>query len=106
MAKTLFEYDSDGKIIGKQSVRPDKEDPSKAFLSGLEVDEQHRNQGIGSRLMAAAENLAQGMGLEATKFEVASDNPAISLYQKRGYQIVATKQSKTGQTYYIMEKSL
>lgn len=105
MGKTILEYDGQGNVIGKQDIRVDKSDRSAAYLSGLFVDPEYRNQGIGSRLMAAAENLARQSGLQTAKFEVESSNPAISLYEKRGYRVVETKNSRSG-TYYVMEKYL
>ena len=58
-------------------------------LVTLDVLPQYRNRGIGSRLLAAAEERLRGQGVRVVYLESAVDNqPAIHLYQTRGYQIL------------------
>lgn len=104
--KKVEERDSQGNIIGIQSFRVDKDDPKTAYLQDLYVEETHRNQGIGKRLMKAAENIAKSLGLIKSKIEVDSTNPAINMYLKRGYREVGRKKAKNGKTYIVFEKNL
>lgn len=57
------------------------------ILSDLYIVEPLQSRGIGSRLLDAAEDLAQHNGAHQLALGVAIDNPrARSLYQRRGYQ--------------------
>jgi ribosomal protein S18 acetylase RimI-like enzyme len=68
---------------------PRDEDPSRLLIDGLCVDALWRGQGIGSRLIAQAQDLARQGGFAAVQIDVAEQNhPAIRLYQRLGYRIV------------------
>lgn len=61
------------------------------------VDEQHRNKGLGKRLMQAVESYFREQGIGKIKLTVTLQNKAaISLYEKIGYR----------QARFVMEKDL
>ena len=65
--------------------------PGDLYLDGLAVAEQRRGQGIGTALMAAFEKRARDNGFKSASLEVIDANPrARSLYERLGYQCVAT----------------
>ena len=65
--------------------------PGDLYLDGLVVAEQQRGQGIGTALMAAFEKRARDNGFQTVSLEVIDANHrARSLYERQGYQCVAT----------------
>ena len=57
----------------------------------LDVRAEARRSGLGSRLMAAAEERLRGMGCASVLLEVAVENAAaIAFYQRQGYTTLAT----------------
>jgi [ribosomal protein S18]-alanine N-acetyltransferase len=74
-----------GTIIGSAVVLT-RRGSRVARLYSLSVDRRMSGRGIGSRLLAAAEEAASGAGAERLRLEVRADNAtAISLYERRGY---------------------
>jgi ribosomal protein S18 acetylase RimI-like enzyme len=60
--------------------------PDAAEISNLGVRADLRGQGIGSALLAAAEQRAEARGVPCVALSVADDNPdAVRLYRRRGY---------------------
>lgn len=60
-------------------------------IYSLVVSPEARGQGLGVRLMVCAERGARAAGCLRMRLEVRTDNrAALQLYQKRGYQTVAT----------------
>lgn len=58
-----------------------------AELTELYVIEEFRQQGIASRLIAFAENIAKQKGAKSIYIQTGDDNvPALSLYHKHGYE--------------------
>lgn len=54
---------------------------------GMGVDRHHRQQGLGSQLMAQAEHWALTAGIQWVDLQVLSENtPALRLYQRNGYR--------------------
>jgi ribosomal protein S18 acetylase RimI-like enzyme len=76
----------EGTIIGSVVVLT-RRGSRVARLYSLSVDRRLSGQGIGSRLLAAAEEAAAARaGAERLRLEVRTDNAAaISLYERRGY---------------------
>lgn len=71
---------------GLMSALSRDEDPGRLLIDGLCVDARHRGQGIGSRLIQAAEDIARAKALPQVQIDVAVENHrAILLYQRLGY---------------------
>jgi ribosomal-protein-alanine N-acetyltransferase len=63
-----------------------------ARLYSLAVDPDRTGQGIGARLLAAAEAAAAARGCAVLRLEVRADNgAAIGLYESRGYRIIGRR---------------
>lgn len=61
----------------------------RAFIHSFRVRPEHRNRGLGSRLLAHAEADLVARGFRWVTLNVAADNPdALRLYQRLGYQAV------------------
>ncbi|MCW4000458.1 MAG: GNAT family N-acetyltransferase [Candidatus Bathyarchaeota archaeon] len=61
---------------------------SGGYLETLDVDPTFQGQGIGFRLMSAAEQEMRRRGLRFSQLEVSEGNKtAIALYQKAGYKV-------------------
>lgn len=64
----------------------------RAYLYSLRVKSAFRCMGFGSRLMDVAENTLRMLGYSMVTLTVAkTNNRAIQLYERRGYQIVASE---------------
>jgi ribosomal protein S18 acetylase RimI-like enzyme len=62
-----------------------------AYLT-IAVRREYRGRGVGSKLMEQAEDYAKRRGVRRMELEVFSKNePAITLYKKRGYEIEGVK---------------
>ena len=58
-------------------------------VDNLLVDERHRRQGIGRRLMEAAERFYRGQGLYGMQLALSAENAtACALYDSMGYRVV------------------
>ena len=97
------EYDSDGNVIG-------------GILGGtywgwmyidiLWVHEEHRKQGIGSRLLAAAEKEAVLRGCHHVHVDTMSWQ-APAFYQKHGYEVIGILPDiPRGHRKYLLQKAL
>lgn len=97
------EYDSDGNVIG-------------GILGGtywgwmyidiLWVHEEHRKQGIGSRLLAAAEKEAVLRGCHHIHVDTMSWQ-APAFYQKHGYEVIGILPDiPRGHRKYLLQKAL
>ena len=77
-----------GAIVGRLSLSRDPHPASPHVADfGLIVAADHRNQGIGTALLAAAEEWARGAGVTKLELHVFPYNErAISLYEKLGYE--------------------
>ena len=65
------------------------EEDDSYYICGVSLFEQYRGQGIGSDLMALAENLAKEKGFSKTSLVVFEDNAgAKKLYERLGYKEV------------------
>ncbi|MEM8790955.1 MAG: GNAT family N-acetyltransferase [Pseudomonadota bacterium] len=60
------------------------------FINALAVFEQAQNRGVGSKLLAAAENAAKINGFREMSIQVYSQNTgAVRLYERLGYRVAA-----------------
>ena len=99
----LFARDSDGVIIAGLTASTYWE---YLYVGRLWTDQRFRNMGIGSRLLADAEQEARRRGCHAVHLMTGSFN-ALPFYQKRGYTIFGVlNDMPTGHTQYFMTKSL
>ena len=65
-----------------------KNDPSVLYLSNVFVEEASRNHGFGSRILKAAEKVAETIGATTICLKVKQDSPANAWYRKNGYNYV------------------
>ena len=78
-----------GRLLGYALVLL-RRDSDRARLYSIAVDPAARGQGLGRRLLAAAEKDAARAGRTAMTLEVRQDNPAANaLYQSAGYRRLA-----------------
>lgn len=74
------------------SVDVHYDQPGKAFISDLEVNQAHRRHGVGSMLMKAAMESARRNGSSATELEARpgagsiSNQALVGMYQKMGFR--------------------
>lgn len=81
--QTILGLEKDGRLVGAVVATHDSR---KGWINRLAVDPNHRRQGYGERLIAAAEEVLQEQGLRVIAALVESDNPAsLQLFQKGGY---------------------
>lgn len=79
----------EGKIIGFVVVDCDRH--GQGHVITIDVLPEARRWGLGSRLMAAAEERLRGLGYSVVILEVAVDNAAaLAFYKRHGYSIVHT----------------
>jgi ribosomal protein S18 acetylase RimI-like enzyme len=84
-----FAYRKDGQIIGTVIGAWDG---LRGWIYHLAVRPQHQNQGIGSALLAAAEERLRELGVRQINLMVYEENGfAESLYLRRGYERSAVK---------------
>jgi ribosomal protein S18 acetylase RimI-like enzyme len=81
--------ESDGTIIGFIVVDRDRE--GQGHVITIDVLPEARRSGLGSRLMAAAEERLRFLGCSGVFLETAVDNAAaLAFYKRHGYSVVHT----------------
>lgn len=65
-----------------------KDDSSVLYLSNVFVEEASRNHGFGTRILKAAEKVAEAIGAITICLKVKQDSPANAWYRKHGYGYV------------------
>jgi len=84
----LFVAELDGTVVGRLSIARDSH-PSSAHVAdlGLMVAAPYRRRGIGTALLAAAEEWARAARVSKLELHVFPHNePAIALYERCGYE--------------------
>lgn len=66
-----------------------EEDDSVLYLSNVFVEEASRNAGFGTKILEAAERVAETIGAITIRLKVKQDSPANAWYRKRGYGYIA-----------------
>ena len=65
-----------------------KDDSNTLYLSNVFVEETSRNHGFGTKILAAAEKVAEAISATSIRLKVKRDNPAHAWYQKHGYNYI------------------
>ena len=78
-----------------------KDDSSELYLSNVFVEEASRNHGFGTRILKAAEKVAEVIGATTISLKVKQNSPANAWYRKNGYGYVAFEDG-----YDWLEKNL
>ncbi len=92
----------DGEVIAFLSIEVHHEDKEYIYLDDLSVTKQHRNNGIGTKLIRNAEEYAKEINIPAICFHVEKTNAnAFRLYQRLGYNIYQDQKTR-----YLMIKHL
>jgi len=83
----------DGELAGGVHLTFDGVGPEEATVRHMIVRADKRRLGIGKLLMDAIEALALARGMRTVRLFVRPDNdPAVALYEARGYAVVETEQ--------------
>ena len=84
-----FAWREDGRVIG---TVVGAWDGLRGWIYHLAVAKAHQNRGIGSKLLAAAEQKLWVMGVQQINLMVYEENPhAETLYRRRGYETSPVK---------------
>lgn len=76
------------------------------YIKTLWVEQQHRGQGIGTRLLHEIERAAISKGFYKSHLETTSFQ-ALGFYEKHGYQVFGTLEGKpAGSTWYYVQRDL
>jgi len=100
---TVSVKDDDGKVVGGLI--------GEGYWDWMHVEtlwvaEEYRGRDIGTRLLAAAEDIARSKGLHHAQLETTSFQ-ALGFYRKQGYVIFGTLEDKPpGVTWYYLKKDL
>lgn len=78
-----------------------KDDPCTLYLSNVFVEEASRNKGFGTKILTAAEKVAETFGVTYIRLKVKQGSPANAWYRKNGYSYVAFENG-----YDWLEKNL
>ncbi len=82
-AQAVLGYQSGGDLLGVILVTHDSR---KGWINRLAVDPAFRRQGIGTRLIAAAEEYLQGLGIRVFAALILEDNQeSIATFSRAGY---------------------
>ena len=93
-------------VAGSVEINP--AGAGKIYISNLRVDQQHRRQGVASKLIDAAVSTARRQGFRAVTLEARpSDNgissqALVAMYRRQGFRSVG----KTGRGSPLMERKL
>lgn len=77
-------YD-EGELLSRFAFYTYKDEPDVLYLSNVFVEETFRNIGIGTKILTAAEKVAETLGATSIRLKVKQGSPANAWYRKRGY---------------------
>ncbi len=76
--------------VGFLSVRDESERPTALHIGDVQLEEQHRNRGVGWATLSQVEGMARSRRLNGLTLNVFRDNPALRLYERFGFQCIET----------------
>jgi ribosomal protein S18 acetylase RimI-like enzyme len=79
----------DDSSIGYLALR---EKEGKLYLADLQVREEYRNMGYGTKLLVQVSEIARSKGYNSVYLKVFKNSPAINLYLRNGYRLVGEEQ--------------
>ena len=95
----IFVAEAGGEVVGYVSV---EFYPDFVYLDDLSVAEKYRGIGIGTKLIALAENYAEDRGVPAVSLHVERTNTSARyLYQRLGYAVTDEDESRLKMTKHI-----
>lgn len=75
----------DSNILQRFSFYSYKDEPNILYLSGLYVNEECRNKGIGTKILEVADEVAKSLNCHAIRLKTKKDSNAERLYRIHGY---------------------
>lgn len=93
---------ADGDPVGTARLRDYGDGVAK--VERVAVREPHRGEGLGERIMAAAESYAREAGYERVR--LAAQVPVVGFYERLGYEAVSEEFTDAGIPHRSMEKRL
>ena len=92
----LAVLDESDRQVGVLWIGPHPEGRPGAYVYDIEIEEAHRGLGLGRAAMVEAESIVLGSGFDRISLNVLGPNlTAKRLYDSLGYQVVATRMTKT-----------
>jgi ribosomal protein S18 acetylase RimI-like enzyme len=73
-------------------------------LEAVGVMDGTRNKGIGTQLINSAEEWIAEKGMKHFGLSVKTDNPAVRLYRRLGFEKISTFSNRMGQWYYMRKE--
>lgn len=84
--------DEDVDILHRFSFYSYKDEPNVLYLSGLYVNEECRNKGIGTKILEVADEVAKSLNCHVIRLKTKKDSNAERLYQTHGYNSLAVEE--------------
>lgn len=81
------ETNDDEDILQRFSFYSYKDEPNILYLSGLYVNSEHRNKGIGTKILKIADEVAASMKCNSILLKAEIDSNAERLYKNNGYSV-------------------
>lgn len=82
----------DSNILQRFSFYSYKDEPNILYLSGLYVNKECRNKGIGTKILEVAEKVAKSLNCHTIRLKTKKDSNAERLYRACGYNSLATEE--------------
>ena len=79
-------------ILHRFSFYSYKDEPNVLYLSGLYVNEEYRNKGIGTKILEVADEVAKSLNCHAIRLKTKKDSNAEKLYRTHGYNSLITEE--------------
>ena len=79
-------------ILHRFSFYSYKDDPNVLYLSGLYVNEEYRNKGIGTKILEVADEVVKSLNCHTIRLKTKKYSDAERLYRTHGYNSLATEE--------------